>query len=151
MENRLIDRGIRIQRSSRSRHGIRSARRGARGPGARDLRGVFAFAVLALALAAAPPVAAAPAEADAAAAKAGVVNVNTAGVGELALLPRIGPAVAQRIVEHREANGPFAQPTELLLVRGIGDRTFALLEPYVVVEGETTLREKVRAGSIGLR
>ena len=35
------------------------------------------------------------------------VNVNTATVAEFQLLPRIGPAVAARIVEQREKNGPF--------------------------------------------
>jgi len=76
----------------------------------------------------------------------GKVNVNQAGTDELALLPRVGPAVSQRIVEFRDANGPFRSSEELMLVRGIGEKTFALIEPYVTLEGETTLTEKVRAG-----
>ena len=79
-----------------------------------------------------------------AAENAGVVNINTASADALALLPRVGPAVAQRIVDFREANGKFKQKEDLLLVRGIGERTFELLESYVAVEGETTLTEKVR-------
>ena len=72
------------------------------------------------------------------------VNINTAGVEELALLPRVGAVVAQRIVAFREDNGEFKSTEELLLVEGIGERTFALMEPYVAIGGETTLNEKVR-------
>lgn len=79
-----------------------------------------------------------------AAAAQGVVNINTADESQLTLLPRIGPSIAERIVEHREANGAFGAAEELMLVRGIGEKTFTLLEPHVVVEGETTLSEKVR-------
>lgn len=78
------------------------------------------------------------------AADGGVVNVNNAGTDELALLPRIGPAIAQRIVDFREENGPFKAKEDLMLVRGIGEKTFELLEDYVTLEGETTLSEKVR-------
>lgn len=78
------------------------------------------------------------------AAAQGVVNINTADTASLSLLPRVGPAVAQRIVEHREQNGKFQKKEDLLLVRGIGDATFELIAPYVVTEGETTLKEKVR-------
>lgn len=73
-----------------------------------------------------------------------VVNINTADASQLALLPRVGPALSQRILDFREANGKFEAPEELILVRGIGEKTFALLEPYVVIKGETTLTEKVR-------
>ena len=79
----------------------------------------------------------------------GVVNINTAGEEELSLLPRIGPATAKRIVEFREANGRFKALEDLLLVRGIGEITFALIEPYVSLEGETTLREPVRVPRSG--
>ncbi|RMH18972.1 MAG: helix-hairpin-helix domain-containing protein [Acidobacteria bacterium] len=74
----------------------------------------------------------------------GQVNVNTADAEQLALLPRIGPALAARIIEFREENGPFEQAEDLILVRGIGEKTFALMERFVVVEGDTTLSEKVR-------
>jgi competence protein ComEA len=78
------------------------------------------------------------------AAAQGVVNINSADASTLALLPRVGPAVAQRIVEHREQNGKFQKKEDLLLVRGIGESTFELIAPYVVIEGESTLKEKVR-------
>jgi|JI10StandDraft_1071094.scaffolds.fasta_scaffold63860_6 competence protein ComEA len=72
------------------------------------------------------------------------VNVNTASVAELQLLPRIGPAVAARIVEQREKNGPFKALDDLLLVRGIGEATYDQLKPYLALSGPTTLLEKVK-------
>lgn len=83
------------------------------------------------------------------AAPSGVVNVNTASVDQLQLLPRVGPTVAARIVEHRESHGEFRAPEDLLLVKGIGEATLERLEPYITVSGETTLTEKVRSGSKG--
>ncbi|HEX3130040.1 MAG TPA: helix-hairpin-helix domain-containing protein [Thermoanaerobaculia bacterium] len=74
-----------------------------------------------------------------------VVNVNTADTSQLALLPRVGPAVAQRIVTFRKENGPFKSPEDLMLVQGIGEKTYQLIKPYVAVSGETTLKEKVKA------
>ncbi len=82
--------------------------------------------------------------APAATSTAGKVNINTASAEQLQLLPRIGPALAQRIVEFRSANGAFKAPEELIAVRGIGEKSFANLKPYVAVEGETTLKQKVR-------
>jgi len=72
------------------------------------------------------------------------VNINTATVQELQLLPRVGPALAQRIVDFRSANGPFKAPEELTRVKGIGEKSFAGLAPYVSVGGATTLKEKVK-------
>ena len=85
--------------------------------------------------------------AAAAQAAEGKVNVNEAGIDQLALLPRIGPAVAQRIVEFREENGAFKTVEDLMLVRGIGEKTFERLQPYVTLSGETTLSEKVPSSS----
>ena len=73
------------------------------------------------------------------------ININTASAGQLQLLPRVGPALAARIIEFRTANGPFKAPEELMRVKGIGEKSFTLLEPYVVVKGETTLAEKQKA------
>lgn len=73
-----------------------------------------------------------------------VVNINSADAETLSLLPRVGPTVAQRIIDFREQNGRFAAKEDLLLVKGIGERTYELIEPYVALEGESTLSEKVR-------
>jgi competence protein ComEA len=102
-------------------------------------RALAALLVLALAAAATPAAAAAP---------DGVVNVNTADESQLSLLPRVGPSTAARIVEFRDANGPFEAARDLMLVRGIGERTFELLEGFVVIEGDTTLTEKVRVSDL---
>ena len=75
---------------------------------------------------------------------AGVVNINTAGAAELALLPRIGEKAAQRIIDYRQANGPFKKAADLMQVKGVGAKTFELISPYVAVSGATTLNTKVR-------
>jgi competence protein ComEA len=75
-----------------------------------------------------------------------VVNVNSADASQLAMLPRIGPSVAQRIVDYRKQNGPFKTTDDLMLVRGVGEKTYQLIKPYLATAGETTLKEKVRGG-----
>src|SRR5690606_9762334 len=55
------------------------------------------------------------------------INVNTAGEAELQLLPGIGPALAARIIEDREANGPYESVDDLMRIKGIGPRTVARL------------------------
>jgi len=93
----------------------------------------FAVVAFAVALAAAPVFAA-----------EGQVNVNTATVAELERLPGIGPALAARIVAHREKNGAFKQIDDLMLVQGIGEKSLERIKPYVALSGATTLSEDVR-------
>ena len=50
----------------------------------------------------------------------GLIDVNRASETELTALRGIGPALARRIVEYREKNGPFRSVEELVQVRGIG-------------------------------
>jgi competence protein ComEA len=75
----------------------------------------------------------------------GAVNINTADARELALLPRVGAIVAQRILDFREENGEFRSIDDLMLVEGIGEKTFELMKPFVSLQGKTTLIEKVKA------
>ncbi len=74
----------------------------------------------------------------------GVVNINDASSEELQLLPRVGPALAGRIIEFRTANGPFRSVDEIIAVKGIGEKSFEKLQPYIVTSGATTLNAKVR-------
>lgn len=79
----------------------------------------------------------------------GVVNINTADAAALSLLPGVGPSTAGRILEFRTENGKFESLADLMLVRGIGERSFERMQPYLTVEGETTLTEKVRVPRTG--
>lgn len=63
----------------------------------------------------------------------GLVNLNTADSAALETLPRVGPAMAARIIAWREANGGFQSVDDLRRVTGIGERTFAELAPLVTV------------------
>lgn len=61
------------------------------------------------------------------------VNINTASVQELGALPRVGPVLAQRIVDYRSAHGRFAAPEDLDAVSGIGPKMLEALLPLVTV------------------
>ncbi len=61
----------------------------------------------------------------------GPVNVNSATAEELERLPRVGPALANRIVAWRERHGPFRGPDDLRHVRGIGPSTVRVLDSLV--------------------
>lgn len=63
----------------------------------------------------------------------GTVNLNTASQQELETLPRVGPALAQRILAWRSQNGRFATVEDLKNVTGIGDKTFEQLKDLVTV------------------
>ena len=61
------------------------------------------------------------------------VNINTATRTELERLPGIGAGLAARIVEHRERHGAFRRVEHLIIVRGISQRRFEALRPYVTL------------------
>ncbi len=60
-----------------------------------------------------------------------IVDVEAAGVRQLEALPRVGPALARRIVEDRDKHGPFRDLQGLQRVKGIGPKLAARLAQYV--------------------
>lgn len=63
----------------------------------------------------------------------GRIDLNTATEADLDTLPRIGPAMASRIVEWREDNGRFTSVEDLLAVPGIGEKMLEALRELVTV------------------
>ena len=64
------------------------------------------------------------------------VNINTASLEELQKLPRIGPQIAQRILDFRKENGSFKKIEDILKVRGIGEKVFDQLKDLITVGTE---------------
>ncbi len=64
------------------------------------------------------------------------VNINTASASELESLPRIGPKVAQRIVDFRTKNGNFKKVEEIMKVQGIGEKVFDQIKGLITVGAE---------------
>ena len=64
----------------------------------------------------------------------GKININTASAALLDTLPGVGPVLAQRIVDYREAVAPFVQISDLTNVEGIGNATLLKLEDLITVE-----------------
>ena len=64
----------------------------------------------------------------------GLININKASSEELQLLPRIGPATAKKILNYREANGPFQDISDIKKVKSIGPKTFEKIKEHITVE-----------------
>lgn len=78
------------------------------------------------------------------------VNVNEADWPEIAQLPAIGPIMAQRLVAYRQTHGPFRSVEEVVMVKGIGEKTLAAIAPYVTV-GELAIETNDTSPSIAHR
>ena len=65
-----------------------------------------------------------------------LVDLNTAGIEDLATLPGIGEGLAKRIVDYRTEHGPFEGPEGLLEVSGIGEKKLEELRDYITVSNE---------------
>lgn len=62
------------------------------------------------------------------------ININTASLAELQKLPRIGPKVAQRIIDYRKEHGKFKKAEEIMKVRGISEKTYKKIKDLIIVE-----------------
>lgn len=62
-----------------------------------------------------------------------LININTASSFELETLPGIGPTIAQRIIEHRETNGPFLAIEDIVNVSGIGPGIYERIKDLITV------------------
>ena len=62
-----------------------------------------------------------------------LININTAPLFELDLLPGIGPTTAQKIIDYRETNGPFTTIEDIINVSGIGPGTFERIKDLITV------------------
>lgn len=72
--------------------------------------------------------------AAAAAAEVAKVNINTASRAELMQLKRVGADLAERIIEYRQAHGPFKKPEEIRRVKGVGKGIWEANRQAITVE-----------------
>jgi competence protein ComEA len=61
------------------------------------------------------------------------LNLNTATLEEIRSLPRVGPAIASRIIAARTAAGGFNTVDDLLNVSGIGEELLNQIKPFITV------------------
>lgn len=61
------------------------------------------------------------------------ININTAGLEELKSLPGIGDVLAERIIEYRNANGPFKKIEDIMNVEKIGPKTFENIKDKITI------------------
>ncbi len=74
-----------------------------------------------------------------------VININTATAVELSFLPGVGPSKAQAIIKYRKAH-PFKKIEHIMRVKGIGRKSFRKMQPWLAVDGATSVKKKIAAG-----
>jgi len=62
-----------------------------------------------------------------------LISINTASAAELTALPRVGPALAQRIVDYRNSHGPFRAIADVMQVSGIGPAIFQQIKDLITI------------------
>ena len=66
------------------------------------------------------------------------INLNSATVTELMQLPKVGAKTAERIVAFRKQHGGFKRIEELMNVKGLGEKSFAKLRPFLTLTTTST-------------
>jgi competence ComEA-like helix-hairpin-helix protein len=59
------------------------------------------------------------------------ININKASESDLEKLPHVGPALARKIIEHRETYGPFRRPEHLLAIDGLSEKRFLEFRQFI--------------------
>jgi comEA protein len=68
-------------------------------------------------------------------ARSRIININTADRHTLSKLPGIGLKIAERIIEYRNANGPFDSCEEIMQVKGIGQKKYqAIVDRITIID-----------------
>jgi competence protein ComEA len=70
------------------------------------------------------------------------VNINTATRDQLLTLDGIGESYADRIIEYRTTNGPFQTPSDLVKVKGIGEKTYEMNKDRIIVQEKQSTTPK---------
>ena len=65
------------------------------------------------------------------------IDINTATIEELMLLPDVGESQASKIVSYRNEHGPFKDVSDIQLVDGIGAKTYQRISPFLTVGGSS--------------
>lgn len=80
----------------------------------------------------------------------GKLNINNAKVEELLLLPYVGEVRSKSIYSHRESRGAFKKLTSLLDVKGVGEKTYKRILPYIKLNGHSDLAIKNDSSVLGV-